>query len=269
MPNPFLSARISVELHQQIEEFLDRTGETKTEMLAKAVTACIEVEAPPPKGAGDRRIDPLEQEVAELKGAVKSLYEKFATLTTEIETLKIEIKTITQFDNSVDNDDNIGKIDKLDHTFSDVNDTVNNSNNHVEIEKVNKSDNNDNNDNNDNIVGVVCSTEGISTINDNKTFLEIETAEVARLTKLDAKKFTNLRYSFNQKFKKQNQPFPENEILDRPIKMTPSSGVKIQKIPYDVFYVGQSKEGKHLWNLVPITTVGEDVPLPFATDNSR
>ena len=268
MPNPYLSGRIPVELHKQVDEFLARTGETRTQMLIKAVSAYIGAEPPPLKVTGDRRIDPLEQEVAELKGGLKSLYEKFATLTTEIDTLKIEIKTITQSDNNIDNNDNTGKIDKLDHTFSDVNDIVNNGNNYVEIEKVNNPDNNDNNDNNDNIMGVVCSTEGISTIDEDKTFLNIETAEAARLTKLHPKRFTSFRHSYNQKLKKENQSLPEKQRLDSPIKMTPASGVKIEKVPYDIFYVGHSEEGRNLWNLVPITTAGEDVPLPFATDNS-
>jgi hypothetical protein len=267
MPNVFLSGRIPAELNQQVDEFLARTGETKTEMLTKAVAAYIGAEPPPLKATGDRRIENLEQEVALLKGAVKSLYEKLATLTSKTETPKVENEPISTFDNTTDNTDNIEKIDKLDHTFSNIDNTVDNSDNHVEIEKANSADNVT--DNSDNISGVTCPTEVTPAINDDKTFLKIETAEVARLTKLDAKKFTNLRYSFNQKFKKQNQPFPENEILDCPIKMTPSSGVKIAKTPYDVFYVGQSKEGKHLWNLVPENTPGEQIPLVFPADNRR
>jgi hypothetical protein len=33
--------------------------------------------------------------------------------------------------------------------------------------------------------------------------------------------------------------------------MTPASGVTIEKVPYDIFYVGHSEEGRNLWNLTP------------------
>jgi chaperonin cofactor prefoldin len=267
MPNPYLSGRIPVELDKQIDEFLARTGETKTQMLIKAVSAYIGAEPPPLKVTGDRRIENLELEVAELKGAVQSLYEKFAAFTSQIENPKVELEPITTCDNICDNNDNKEEIDNFDHTFSDIDNTVDNTDNHVEIEKANISDNVL--DNTDNRLEITCPTEVTPAINDDKTFLEIETAEVARLTKLDAKKFTNLRYSFNQKFKKQNQPsLPENEILDSPIKMTPSSGIKIAKIPYDVFYVGQSKEGKHLWNLIPKAVLNQPIQLTLVNDNT-
>jgi hypothetical protein len=265
MPNPYLSGRIPVELDKQVDEFLTRTGETKTQMLIKAVSAYIGAEPPPLKVTGDRRIDVLEQEVSELKGAVKSLYEKYATLAPRIENPRIDIEPIKIYDNITDNNDNINAIDKLDHTFRDIDNTVDNSDNHVEIEKTNNLDNiTDNNDNNS---GVACTTDITPTIEDEKNFINIETSEAARLTKLDPKKFTDLRGGFNKKLKKDNKTLPEKQILDAPIKMTPSSGVKIEKIPYDIFYVGQSKEGKNLWNLVPENTPGEQIPLTFPTDN--
>lgn len=268
MPNPYLSGRIPVELDKQVYEFLARTGETRTQMLIKAVSAYIGAEPPPLKVTADRRIDALEQEVAELKGAVKSLYEKYATLTPKIESPKIEIEPIVIDDNITDNNDNNNKIEeigKLDHTFSNINNTVDNSDNPVEIEKANNLDNvTDNNDNNS---GVTCPTDITPTIEDEKNFINIETSEAAKLTKLDAKKFTDLRGGLNRKLKKESQSLPERQILPCPIKMTPLSEVKIAKIPYDIFYVGQSQEGKNLWNLIPKTTLNQPIQLTFATDN--
>jgi len=281
MPNPYLSGRIPVELDKQVNEFLARTGETKTLMLIKAVSAYIGAEPPPLKVAGDPRIENLQLEVAELKGALQSLYEMFATFTSKIENPKVELEPVTTSDNIIDNSDNKKKIDKFDHTFSDTGSSVDNSDNYVKIENTNIVDNNDNkaefertstvdniSDNNDNKVEFSSLTDITPTIDEDKTFLNIETAEVARLTKLPHKRFTSLRHSYNQKLKKENQSLPEKKRLDSPIKMTPASGVKIEKVPYDIFYVGHSEEGKNLWNLVPITTVGEDVPLPFVTDNN-
>lgn len=256
MPNPFLSARISVELHQQIEEFLARTGETKTEMLAKAVAAYIGVQAPPLKVTGDRRIDLLEQEVAELKGAVKSLYEKFATLAPRIENPRINIEPVETYDNITDNNDNINEID---HTFRDIDNTVSDSDNYVEIEKANSLDNGT--DNNDNNSGVTPPTDIKPTIEDEKNFINIDTSQAAKLTKLDPKKFTDLRGGLNRKLKKENQVLPEKQILNCPIKMTPLSEVKIAKMPYDIFYVGQSAEGKNLWNLIPQNSPNKQLDL--------
>ncbi len=248
MANPFLSGRIPAELQKQVDEFLARTGESKTEMLAKAVAAYIGAEVPPLKVAGDRRLENLEREVAELKGAVKSLYEKLAMFTPKAENPKVELELSNSCDNSIDNTDNMEDVDKVDYTFSDIENTINNSDNTPEVSPL---------------------TDVTPTSDGEKTFINIETAEVARLTKLPTKKFTSLRHSFNEKLKKQNQSLPEKKRLDSPIKITPASGVKIEKVPYDIFYVGHSKEGRNLWNLVPITTVGQDVPLPFTDDNNR
>ena len=267
MANPFLSGRIPAELNQQIDEFLARTGETKTEMLARAVAAYIGAEAPPLKATGDRRIENLEREVAELKGAVQSLYGKFATFTPKRENPKIEIEPITACDNYIDNSDNRKKIDTIDHASSDNDNTVDNNHNYVEIEIATTADNIY--DNNDNTPEVSSLTDVTPTSDDEKTFISIDTAKAAKLTKLDPKKFTDLRGAFNRKLKKGNQSLPEKILLDSPIKMTPSSEVKIAELPYDIFYVGQSKEGKNLWNLVPQTTLGQEIPLPFPTDNDR
>lgn len=274
MPNPFLSARISVELHQQIEEFLARTGETKTEMLAKAVAAYIGVQAPPLKVTGDRRIENVELEVAELKGALQSLYEMFATFTSKIENPKVELEPISTCDNIADNNDNntnssvpVEDIDKIDHTLSNIKNAVDSNDNYIKDEKANTPDNNF--DSNDNIAETIQAIDIKPTSDNEKTFIHIDTTEVARRTKLEPKTINNLWTSFKRKLKKENQDFPQKKILDSPIKMTPSSEVKIEKVPYDIFYVGQSQEGKNLWNLVPIATVGEDVPLPFFNDNDR
>jgi len=259
MANPFLSGRIPAELHQQINEFLARTGETKTEMLARAVAAYIGAEAPPLKATGDRRIENLEREVGELKGAVKSLYEKFATFTPKIKNSKVE------HDNSFDNNDNLKEIDEIDHTTSDIDNTINNNHNHVETEKADTADNII--DNNDNIPEVTSPTHVIPTIDDDKTFTNIDTAEVARLTKIDSKRITDLRGAFNRKLKKQNQILPEKQVLNSPIKITTQLELKIAKISYEIFYVGQSKAGKNLWNLVPKEDNNLELPLKFNTDN--
>lgn len=249
MPNPYLSGRIPVELDKQVDEFLARTGETKTQMLIKAVSAYIGAEPPPLKAAGDRRIENLELGFAKLEGAVKSLYDKVAVLTSKIENPKVQIEPVTTSDNIIDNSDNKKEIDKFDHTFSDIGNSVDNSDNYLKIEKINTVDNIA--DNNDNKAEFSSLTDITPTIDENKTFLSIETAEAARLTKLHPKRFTSFRHSYNQKLKKENQSLPEKQRLDSPIKMTPASGVKIEKVPYDIFYVGHSEEGRNLWNLTP------------------
>lgn len=273
MPNPYLSGRIPVELDEQVNEFLARTGETKTQMLIRAVSAYIGAEPPLLKVTGDRRIENLELVVAELQGAVKSLYEKLGALTSKIENPKVEIEPTTVYDNKTDNNDNdtnssvpIEDINKIDHTLSNIENAVDSSDNCIEDETANTPDNNF--DNNDNILETIQAIDIKPTSDNEKTFIHIDTAEVARQTKLEPKTINNLWTSFKRKFKRENQNLSQKKILDSPIKMTPSSEVKIEKVPYDIFYVGQSEEGRNLWNLVPITTVGEDVPLPFSTDNN-
>ena len=269
MPNVFLSGRIPAELNQKIDEFLASTGETKTEMLAKAVAAYIGAEPPPLKATGDRRIENLEQEVAKLQGAVKSLDEKVAALTPKIENSKVELEAITTYDNKTDNTDNSGQvedIDKIDYTFTDIENTVDNNNNYVEIDKENTVNNTVDNSNNK---AETSTPTGVTpTISDAKTFIKIDTAEAAELTKLNRRQFNNWRSGFNRKLKTKNQSLPERKMLESPIKMTPPSGVKIEKVPYDLFYLGQSKDGTNFWSLVPETIVGEEMPLPFLTDNN-
>lgn len=258
MPNVFLSGRIPAELHQQIEEFLARTGETKTEMLTRAVATYIGTEPPPLKATGDRRLENLEQEVAELKGAVKSLYEKFATFPPKTENPNVEIQPITICDNATNNNNDTQNFDKIDATFSDIDKAALNNNNTCD----------NTTDNNDNKLEVSYSTEVTQIIDDEKTFLKVDTAEASKLTKLDSKKFTDLRGAFNRKLKKENNHLPERRILDNPIKMTPPSEVKIGKVPYDIFYVGQSKEGRNLWNLIPRKSRHQQIPIIFPDDNT-
>ncbi|MEG4070975.1 hypothetical protein QUA42_27260 [Microcoleus sp. Pol11C2] len=248
MPNPFLSARIPAELDQKINEFLARTGESKTEMLAKAVAAYIGTEVPHLKATGDRRIENLEQEVANLKDAITSLFEKFATLSPKAEHLKIDTELINTTDNSVISSVNDTKEpDTINPIFEDLNTIYNNKHNHLKIEQTNLPDSIVNTDNTDSI-----SLDNLTpTIDDSKKFINIDTAEVARLTKLPYKTINNLRGYINRNLKKENKALPENKILDAPIKVTPQSGIKILKVPYDLFYAGQSNQGKNLWNLIP------------------
>ena len=274
MPNPYLSGRIPVELDEQVDEFLARTGETKTQMLIRAVSAYIGAEPPILKTTGDRRIENLELVVAKLQGAVKNLYEKLAALTSKIENPKVEIELTTVYDNKADNNDNntnssdlIEGIDKTDQTLSNTENAIDSSDNSVEIEKANAGDNIVDNSDNKAELSFLADVTPIS--DDEKTFIHIDTTEVARRTKLEQKTINNLWTSFKRKLKRENQNLPQKKILDHPIKMTPSSGIKIEKVPYDIFYVGHSEENRNLWNLDPITTVGEDVLLLFSTDNNK
>lgn len=248
MGNPFLSGRISPELHKEVEEYLARSGESKTQMLSKAVAAYIGVEIPHLKVTGDQRIENLEQEVANLKDAITSLSEKFATLSRKAEDPKIESKLINTADNNTDNNtDNTKKPETINLIFDDPNSISDDKHNHVGIEQTNLPDNIVNTDNTDSIsLGNLTPT-----IDESKKFINIDTAEVARLTKLVYKKINNLRGYINRNLKKENKFLPEKQILDTPIKVTPQSGIKILKIPYDLFYAGQSKQGKNLWNLIP------------------
>lgn len=273
MPNPYLSRRIPVELDKQINEFLARTGETKTQMLIRAVSAYIGAEPPPLKATGDQRIENLELVVAELQGAVQSLYEKFAALTSKTENPKVEVEPTIVYDSKADNNDSntdnsdpIEDIGRTEQIFSDVENTIDNDDNYIKAEKVNTVE--DIADDNNNTPKSIEIIDVKPTSNNEKTFIEIDTTKAAKLTKLDPKKFTDLRGAFNRKLKKENQNLPEKTILEHPIKMTPASGVKIGKVPYDIFYVGQSQEGRNLWNLVPENTPGEQIPLAFPTDNT-
>jgi len=273
MPNALLSGRIAPELNRKLEEWAASTGETKTAIVSKALAAYLGIE-PPLKATGDRRIENLELEVAELKGVVNSLYEKFATLTSKIESLEVELEAITAPDTNTDDssDDNtdgsslIEDIDKIDYTSSRIHSAVNSSDNYVENEKANTPDDDD--DDKSNTPETIYPANVTPTIKDEKTFIEIDTTKAAKLTRLNPKKFTDLRGAFNRKLKKENQCLPEKTILERPIKMTPPSGVKIAKVPYDIFYVGQSQEGRNLWNLVPGNTPGEQISFTFCTDDA-
>jgi hypothetical protein len=269
MPNAFLSGRIAPELNRKLEELAASTGETKTAIVSKALAAYLGIEVPL-KATGDQKTENLELEVAELKGAVKSLYEKFATLTSKIESLEAELEAITAPDNTPDNtpDDSnlIEDIDRIDYTSNTIDSAVDSRDNYVENEKANTPDDND--DDNGDTPETIHPANVTPTINDEKTFIEVDTAKAAKLTRLNPKKFTDLRGAFNRKLKKENQSLPEKTILERPIKMTPPSGVKIAKVPYDIFYVGQSQEGRNLWNLVPGNTPGEQISFTFCTDDT-
>ena len=252
MGNPFLSGRISPELHKQVEEYLARSGESKTQMLSKAVAAYIDVEIPQLKTTGNQRIENLELEVANLKDAITSLSEKFATLSPKTEEPKTESELIGATDNNIDNTDNTDESDTVNAAFNNLNSTFDNTHNHIAIEPGSATDKAS--DNTNNLPDIMAPTSLIdltSTVDDNRNFIHVDTAEVAKLTKLPYKKINDSRGYINRNLKKENKALPANEILDTPIKITPQSGIKISKIAYDLFYAGQSKQGKNLWNLIP------------------
>jgi len=197
MANPYLSGRIPIELNKQIEEYLARSGESKTEMITKAVSAYIGIELPSPKENSDKRLEILEQEISELKGAVKSLHEKL------VNHINIEesVNTITTLNN----------------------DSLSNSNKASELKNNN------------------------ATIESGKNFMCIETLKVCTLTGLAKTKIENLLSRFRYRLEKENRVLPRKQILKTPEKII---NTKIEKITCELFYAGQSKEGKTLWNLI-------------------
>lgn len=232
MANPFLSGRVPLELLKQVEQYLAQSGESKTELIIKAVSAYIGIKLPDPKGDGDKRLENLEQEVAELKGAIKSLYEKFAAFNPKLEepTRVEDLEVKNEQTNSSEN-------------------TANNINNKSEIDSNNNPQNNVDD-------------------KENKTFTNIDTAEVVRLTKLNKTQITNFRSNLQTKLKKHNRTLPLKQILDTPEKISTEVKIYIGKILYDIFYVGQSEDGKNLWNLVCKKSGNKQLNLLETHDNS-
>lgn len=219
MANPYLSGRIPVELNKQIEQYLAQSGESKTEMIINSVSAYIGVKLPDTKRNNEKRLENLELEVAELKGAVKSLYDK---LNNHIEMEKCVNPVVTS-KNVLGENNNKKSENKLE-----------NNNKHI---------------------------------NSENDFINIETSRVSTLTGLDVTRIRNLRSSFQAKLKKENRILPEKQILEVPEKIITEIKIKVENIPYELFYAGQSKEGKTLWNLIRKNNGNKQLNWLETTDN--
>lgn len=231
MANQFLSGRVSPEFYKQVEEYLARSKESKTELIIKAVSAYIGIESPEPKGNADKRLESVEQDIAELKGAIKSLYEKITEFN-----IKLEEGTKAK-DSEIKNQ----QANNLESTI-DIIDTTLEINSSSNLEK-----------NGDN--------------KENKAFINIDTEEVVRLTKLNRTQVTNFRSSLQTKLKEENRILPLKQILNKPEKINTKVKINIQKVPYDIFYIGQSEDGKNLWNLIPKENNSVELPFIFESDN--
>lgn len=265
MPNPFFSARIPPDLSEKIKQHIAETGESKTEILIKALAAYvnhpIETKAPvPSSGVSLELFSTLEQRVIALEQLLQTPKEFVISVENNHNQTQpedyissnsssksfIEI-TANKTDNfDVSSDLWLDVLAPTTETKSDNGDSTQIGINIKSNEKIlllapptlDGSNHVDNTDNNS------------QTQSPQPKYELLTSPELRQLTGMVQFQVDNHKRKVNEKHKKLSQPLVEKKLLKSPEKITTKKPITVNDYPYDLFYLGQNRKGKDLWTLI-------------------
>lgn len=259
MPNPFFSARIPPELLEKIKKHSTETGETKTQILIKALAAYVKY--------------PLPAENPAFNSGVSM--EAFTALEKRVVALEQLLETpITPIINSDNNDNSIespvivadNNIEQLPDLWAIASEPTSQDEEKQPLPETDKRalqpvimqdstikllsppatvDNNQH-DNDDNKV-------------DNKErsqdaypkYESLTSVELRKLTGMTQPQIDNHKRKVNNKYKKLGQPLEDKKLLKTPEEINLKEPITINGYPYNLFYIGQNEKGKDLWSMIP------------------
>jgi hypothetical protein len=280
--NRFFSGRIPNELYEQAEKHCEETGNSKTEILIKALSSYLNfpIEIP------GKNIVIYNPEVTK---------EMFDTLEERIKVLENTLKALPTIVINSNNDDNKSKdTEEIGETNNDNNvEIYNNKTDNLEVKSINqdvitRDNKNDNqeenisdnisesidNKNNNNKSKINKPVIKLNNKNNNKSlqtevnkiiseskvsedlqelpkFEEIITAEVVKKTNLSRSQVDYLMGKAIEKIKQQGKVIKPRKLLEDPVEVINKSGIQIEGNLYRLFYAGENFKEKAVWNLIP------------------
>ncbi len=273
MPNPFFSARIPLDLFEKIEKHIAETGESKTQILIKALAAYVNHPVPienpiSNSGVSTEAFTALEKRVVALEQLLKT--PKTSVINTDNIDNGSQSATIgldNTFNKSsenivivVDNNENLpdlwtdtseptpqddGKQQPAEpdnNTFQPVaeRDSAIKLLNTPLIESDKQDDNLDNKSDNKQ------ATQGTRPKYESLTSVELRELAGIIQSQIDGHK-----RKVTDKYKKLRQPMEDRKLLKTPEKINIKKPITIDGYPYDLFYIGQNEKGKDLWSVIP------------------
>ncbi len=236
--NHFFSGRIPNGLYEQAEKHCEETGDSKTEVLIKALSAYLNFPIAIPEKNIITTIPEVTKEMFEtLEERVKALEES----------LKTSISNVIKADN-IDNDNESIKEIVIDNTLEIIDNQIDNIEPGKNKEYPLITDNAiENSDDNTPLQTSIVESE-ISCL---PNFLSIETAKVIELTGLTQSQINGFRDRILDNYQKQGNIIIRKQLLENPIVIDYKKPINVNNDPYTLIYLGQNSKGKALWNLMP------------------
>ena len=273
MANPFFSGRIPQDLDNRVTQHCTETGESKTDVLIKALGAYLNHPVSRPTTAPsvfEERFTSVEEQVASLQLAFK----------------KFVIRQVI----NIDNKNEFQPQDAQDAVH--ISDPTGNANQLLESQEVN-SDNklipdikldkisdistSDNllDNTNDNSINDLKEDLKLAKVNDNKlddgdnnletyqpvqilppevvpkSFENLNSVELTALTGLKQTQLDTYKGKISKRRQKIERPLESKQLLEAPEKVEAKQTFIIQGYPYDLFYLGQNEKGSNLWTALP------------------
>jgi|SRR4028118_273711 hypothetical protein len=248
MPNPFFSARIPQDLFEKIEKHIAETGESKTQILIKALAAYVnhpvEMQKPTPNGGVSLEMFAiLEERVA----ALEQLLQDAEPSVIKRDNGNNDIQpTLVISGNHLDNvsDPWLDIPEALPNTLgSSPPPTTNSLNLQPDTPKL--------------LPAVKAQQETENHLDSSgnaqlspSTYALLTSPELRELTGMTQPQVDRHKRKVNENHKKFGQPLEKRKLLESPEKITTNKSITVNGSLYDLFYAGQNEKGKDVWSLI-------------------
>lgn len=235
MANPFFSGRIPQDLYDRIDQYIAETGESKTDVLVKALGAYLNHPVSRPSATptiSEERFTALEEQVTSLQLAFEQFSSKTLVINSDNKRLSLLDSKPDTFDNTDNNSTEIAAIledsqQQNSQTPDNLSDNIDNINH--EEEKV---------------INLLPKTVL-------KKFENLTSIELSKETELTLNQLDGRKKKIIEKYQKMGQPLENKKLLESPEKIESFKPIMINDYPYDLFYLGQNESGKNLWTALP------------------
>lgn len=236
--NHFFSGRIPNELYEQAEKHCEESGDSKTEVLIKALSAYLNFPITIP---GKNIISPIPEVTKEM---FEILEERVNVLE---EFLKTSGTNVIKSDNIDNKNGNIKEI-VVDNILEIVDNQIDNIEREENKEYSLITDNTTENSNDNTALQTNIVQSEISYL---PSFSSIETVKVIELTGLTQSQINGFRNRILDNYQKQGNVITRKQLLENPIIIDYKKPINVNNNPYTLIYLGQNSKGKALWNLMP------------------
>jgi hypothetical protein len=280
--NRFFSGRIPNELYEQAEKHCEETGNSKTEVLIKALSTYLNfpiaipgknIVAPSPEVTKEM-FKTLEERIKILEATLKALpgnvignnnsnnkggnTEETEEINNDNDTeifnnktdnLNVESKSqdVIIYDNKIDNQER----NESDNTLENINNKDDNNNLKTNKPVIKLNNKNNNKPLETEVNKIISKSKILEELQELPKFEEIITAEVVKKTNLSRSQVDYLMSKAIEKIKQQGKVIKPRKLLEDPIEVINKSGIQIEGNFYRLFYAGENFKEKAVWNLIP------------------
>jgi hypothetical protein len=243
--NRFFSGRIPNELYEQAEKHCKETGDSKTEVLIKALSTYLDFPITIP---GKNIIAPNPEVTKEM---FLDLQERVKTL--EVLTNNLQLSVIES--NNTDNNH-----EEIQNINDNILDNIDNKTDNYKAENENPSVIESNNNSNNKDLELKGDEYQIPEITPElPKFEEITTVEVVKKTKLTRSQIDYLMGKAIEKIRHKGGTIKVGKLLEESFEVIHKDGIKVNDNHYRLFYAGENSKERPVWNLIPDNAIYQDL----------